>query len=93
MADEVSIQAQQDALRPIRMFVGALTGALSASDQSYAGYDYGSWNVPGQYQVVGPWGYSMEGQPIAATRGGGLVISPALVMLGIGAAVVLMWKQ
>ena len=91
--DDVSIQAQQDALRPVRMFVGALTGAMAGADQSYAGSDWYSWNVPGQYQNVGPWGYSVEGQPIATTRGGGLVISPALVMLGLGAAAVLLWKK
>lgn len=90
--DTVSLQAQQDALRPLRMFVGALTGALAGSEQSIAGQDGYSWNLPGQYQSVGPYGYSVEGTPIAATRGGGLYISPMVVMLGIGAAVVLLMK-
>ena len=93
MADDTSLQAQQDALRPLRMFVGALTGAVSAADQSYAGADSYSWNLPGQFQNVGPYGYSVEGTPIATTRTGGLVLSPALVMLGLGAAAVLLWKR
>lgn len=91
--DEVSLQAQQDALRPLRMFVGALTGALSGAEQSYAGSDGYSWNLPGQYQSVGPFGYSVEGTPIAATRGGGLYISPMVVLLGIGAAAALLLKN
>lgn len=90
--DTVQLQAQQDALRPLRMFVGALTGALAGSEQSAAGQDGFSWNLPGQYQSVGPFGYSIEGTPIAATQGGGLYFSPVVVMLAIGAAAVLLLK-
>ena len=90
--DQTSVAAQQDALRPLRMFVGALSGAMIGYDQSNAMQDGYSWNVPGQYQAVGPYGYAVEGKPIATTAGGGLYISPMLVFLGIGAAVVLLAK-
>lgn len=88
-----SIQAQQDALRPVRMFVGALTGALQGADQSVSGQDPYAYNIPGQYQTVGPWGYAQEGTPIATTRNGGIVVSPMMVMLIIGAAAALLWKH
>jgi hypothetical protein len=87
------LEAQQDALRPLRMFVGALTGAAQAGDQSYAGSDGYAWNLPGQYQVVGPYGVSVEGAPISTTRNGGVYISPMVVMLAIGAAAVLLFKK
>ncbi len=90
--DQYSVTAQQDALRPLRMFVGALTGALQGADQSSASADAWAFGPPGGYQAVGPYSYSPVGQPIAATAGGGLYISPMLVMIGIGAAVVLLAK-
>lgn len=88
-----TLEAQQDALRPLRMFVGALTGAVMAGEQSYAGSDGYAWNLPGQYQTVGPYGVAVEGAPISTTRGGGLYISPMVVMLGIGAAAMLLIKK
>lgn len=90
--DQYSVTAQQDALRPLRMFVGALTGAMLGADQSNAATDGYTWNVPGGYQVVGPYSYSVEGRPIATTAQGGLVISPMVVMLAIGAAAVLLTR-
>lgn len=85
---------QQDSLRPWRMFVGGLAGALAGAEQSLAGQDGYSYSLPYQYQVVSPgYGYGIEGAPISATRSGGLVISPMLVLIGIGAAAVLMWKR
>jgi len=95
MDNAYSVTAQQDALRPLRMFVGALTGAMLGADQSNAYADAGAWGIPSSqsgYQVVGPYSYSAEGRPIAATAGGGLYISPMVVMLGLGAAVVLLAK-
>ncbi|CAN7409814.1 hypothetical protein [Acidovorax sp. LjRoot194] len=95
MSDAYSVTAQQDALRPMRMFVGALTGALLGADQSNAGQDAYAYGVPSAYagyQVVGPYSYSQEGRPIATTPSGGLVISPMVIMLGIGAAAVLLAK-
>jgi len=94
MADYVTVEAQQDALRPLRMFVGALTGAAMGADQSYAYSDAWSYNRPYQYPIVSPgYGVGVEGLPISATAGGGLYVSPMLVMVGIGAAIALFWKR
>jgi len=85
--------ASQDALRPLRTFVGALTGALQGADQANAMADGYAWNTPGRFQSVGPYGVAMEGTPVATTTNGGLYVSPAMVMLLIGAAAVLLWKH
>jgi hypothetical protein len=94
--DSVTYAQQQDALRPVRMFVGALQGALIGSnDQSVVGVDAYSYNNPYQYQSVGPWGASVEGSgvPITATPGGGVYISPMVVLIGIGAAAAFLLKK
>lgn len=83
----------QDGLRTARQFVSFLSGAFNAYDQTYANTDGMIYNVPGQYQTVGPYSTSIEGTTISTTRAGGLVISPAMVMLGIGFAVALLWKS
>lgn len=84
----------QDALRPLRAFVGALAGgAAGYFDQTYANQDYYAASYPGRYQSVGPYGVGIEGMPIAATPGGGLVLSPPLVMIGLGALAVMLWKR
>jgi hypothetical protein len=80
---DTSTQIQDD-LRPLRMFVGALQGAL-AGDQSVYGMDAYAWSVPGQYQVIGPTGVGLEGRPISTTQNGGLYISPGIVLMGLGA--------
>lgn len=86
MYTDPAIAQAQDDLRPFRMFVGAIQGAL-ASDQSIVGADAYAWNIPGGYQVIGPNGIGLEGRPISTTQGGGLYVSPALVMMGLGAAI------
>lgn len=91
--DTTTITAQQDALRPLRMFVGAITGALYGADQSVAGQDGYSYNPTYRYQSVGPYGTSVEGAPLATTAGGGIYISPMLVMIAIGAAAVMVMKR
>lgn len=90
--DDADLIQAQDSLRPIRMFVGALTGALSAGDQTYSGVDGWVYNQPGGYQAVGAYGYSVEGKPISTTQSGAIVISPALVLIGIGAAIMFLAK-
>ena len=84
---------QQDRLRPLRMFVGAFSGALAGYDQALAGQDAYSWNLPYRYQTIGPAGVAIEGQPIAISRSGGVYVSPMLVLIGIGAAAVLLLKK
>lgn len=85
MYENPQITSAQDDLRPFRMFVGAIQGAMAA-DQSIVGLDAYSWNVPGGYQVIGPTGVGVEGRPISTTRNGGLYISPGLVLMAMGAA-------
>lgn len=88
-------ESQQDVLRTIRTFVGMAAGGLAAygADQSYAGYDAYPANSPYRYQTISPYGVGVEGLPISATRGGGLVISPMIVMIALGAVAVLMLKR
>jgi hypothetical protein len=96
--DSVTVAAQQDALRPVRQFIGAISGAVSGYDQANAYSDYASYNLgrPG-YQAVGPYGVSVEGTayglPISPTPGGGVYISPMAVLFGLGVAVALFWKK
>lgn len=74
----------QDALRIMRAFVGAVTGYTS--EQSYAGEDGTVSNPPGQFMVVGPQGVATEGtSTLRTTATGGLVIPPAVILLGAGA--------
>ncbi len=92
-ADPSAVQAAQDgdALRPLRMFVGALLGA---NDQTYAGQDAYAVSYPNQGLVYSPgYGVGVDGKPIAVTNAGGLVISPTLVLVGLGVALALMWKH
>jgi hypothetical protein len=95
--DVQTIEAQQDALRPVRQFIGLIGGAVAGYDNATAASDYGVYNVPGGYQVIGPYGVSVEGTPyglpISPTRGGGLFISPTAVLIGIGVALAMFWKQ
>lgn len=82
--DETTAAAQQDAMRPFRAFVSALDRSFYA-DQSFAGSDANIWNAPGQFSTVGPYSTAVEGQPITLTRNGGVAISPAVVLLALGA--------
>ncbi|WP_422849580.1 hypothetical protein ACOYR4_11290 [Acidovorax sp. M14] len=84
---------QQDRLRPLRMFVGVFSGALAGYDQALATEDATSWNLAGQYQTIGPGGVAIEGRPIAIGRTGGVYISPMLVLMGLGAAAVLLLRK
>lgn len=90
---QTDLVAAQDSLRPLRMFVGAVSGALAGADQSNAWADSYAFNSPYRYQVYGPTGYGVEGAPIAATNNGGLYVSPMLILVGLGAAAVLFWKK
>ncbi len=89
--DEVQAAQSQDVLRPLRLFIGTLNTAFYG-DQNYTGEDASVWNAPGQFSVVGPYGTAVEGQPVMITRNGGVSISPALVLIALGAAAVWFWK-
>ena len=81
----------QDQLRPVRQFISLLAGATG--DQTYAGYDSYAVNPSGQFYAQGPNGVAVEGQPIVRTPGGGVSLSPAIVMLGIGAVLAYVWLK
>lgn len=90
---EVFVADQQDALRTVRQFVSIIGDAFGGYDQTYAGQDGYVLNTPRQYQTVGPYGTSVEGTAISTTRGGGIVISPTMVMIGLGFALAMLWKR
>lgn len=88
MADTLNnpgLVEQQDTLRSLRMFNSLLAGV--GADQIYSGTDAAPVNAPGQFLAYGPYGASVEGQPIATyTQGAGLTVAP-IALLAIGAAV------
>lgn len=86
MTEQETITAQ-DWLRPARMFVGAINGAVYA-DQVSSSSDGYSVNVPGQYPGIGT---GPSARPVAVTQGGGLVLSPTMVLIGLvfGAALLI----
>lgn len=90
---EAELIEQQDRLRPLRMFVGAFSGALAGYDQALATQDAYAWSVPGQYQSIGPGGVAIEGRPVTISRNGGVFISPMLVLVGLGAAAALLLRK
>lgn len=96
MADIATINAQQDALRPLRQFVGTVSGALTGYENATAYSDWYSYNQPGGYQAIGPYTVSPYGTagnvPISQTRDGSVVISPGAILFGLGLALALLWK-
>ena len=76
MVPSQNAEQDQDALRVLRAFVGAVAGYTG--DQSYAATDSGMSNPPGQFVTLGPQGTQTEGQPglmlSSAGASGGLVI-------------------
>ena len=85
---------QQDNLRPLRLFVGAASGLLAASDQTYVNQDAAAVNLPRQYYTIGASGASsIEGTPIAVSRTGAVVISPMVWLIGIGFAAAVFLKR
>ncbi|CAN7402100.1 hypothetical protein LJR129_002485 [Acidovorax sp. LjRoot129] len=91
--NEAELIATQDRLRPLRMFVGAFSGALAGYDQAVQGQDGYSWSIPGQFQSIGPNGVAIEGRPVTISRNGGVFISPMVVLIGLGAAAVLLLRK
>jgi hypothetical protein len=84
--DTTNLEQQQDAMRPLRQFVGMLSAVVN--DQSWANTDNSAYNVPGQYQTVGQYGTAVEGTPISIAKNGSVALSSNVVMLVIGAAAV-----
>ncbi|HEX7890298.1 MAG TPA: hypothetical protein VF522_13135 [Ramlibacter sp.] len=83
-------EQDQDALRPLRAFVGAVNGWLGGTgDQSYAGTDGQAVNPPRQFMTLGPQGISLEGTQtqVAAPASAGFNIPPIALVFGAGLAV------
>lgn len=84
--------AQQDQLRTARQFI-SLLGGITGQDQSLSGTDYAAVNSSGQFTNVGPYGTSVEGQPIIAySQTGGMTIAPVLVLAGLAVAAFILLK-
>lgn len=84
-------EQQQDGLRVVRAFVGALNGYMG--DQSYAGQDGYTVNTPRQFMVIGPQGVAVEGTPvIAQAPSGGVALSPVVMWLAFGALLYAVFK-
>lgn len=82
---------QQDKLRPLRAFVSFLQGTYG--DQTYAGQDGYAVNQPLQYQQIGPNGaVSQEGLPRSNVQAQAALTSPAVLILGGLAVLVILSK-
>lgn len=71
---------RQDELRPLRMFVGAISAALG-TDQTYAETDNNVSSRPGQYQSVSPYGVSVEGRPVSNIQSAAVTLPFGLILL------------
>lgn len=85
--DAYTATQQQDEQRTARAFISFL-GTAFGVDQSTAGQDGDPYNLPRQYQSIGPTGYSVEGYPVSTSQNGALIVSPSLLWLGAAAAAV-----
>lgn len=84
MNDELSAIQQQDDLRPVRMFVNLVSGALGI-EQTIAETDNGVGTRSGQYQTVSPYGVSVEGRPVSNLQTAAITLPFSLILLaGIG---------
>lgn len=76
---------QQDEQRTARAFVSFLSTAFGV-EQSTAGQDGTPYNLPRQYQSIGPTGVAVEGFPVSTTQAGGVILSPGLLLVAAGLA-------
>lgn len=83
--DAYTATQEQDEQRTARAFISFL-GTAFGVDQSTAGQDGDPYNLPRQYQSIGPNGYSVEGYPVSTTQTGALLVSPSLLWLAAAAA-------
>lgn len=89
--DQEALTRRQDELRPLRQFM-SLMGGLTG-DQTYTGMDTYPVNPTGQFTSVGPYGSSVEGQPIVTySPTAGVTMAPILLLLGLGVAAFLVLK-
>lgn len=84
--------AKADSDRTERQFLSFLSGVVGGnSEQSVAGEDGISQNLPGQYQAVSPFGVAVEGRPVSNLQSA-TVTMPIVLILLAGAAFFLLHK-
>ncbi|MBN8506133.1 MAG: hypothetical protein J0L58_16840 [Burkholderiales bacterium] len=89
----VQLAAAQDNLRPLRNFVGFLSGAVN--DQSWAGSDGYAVSPPGQfYSQTAAGGVAIEGRPALLVAPGGQQggIPPLFLLAGAALVAYLLLK-
>lgn len=79
----------QQQLYTLRSFVNSFSYALN--DQAFGNADGSVYNPPGQFQVAGPYGTAVEGQPVAVS--GALRLSPTLMLILVGAGLYWLHKK
>lgn len=84
LSDPVKTDTVPDGIVWLRQFVGGINSALN--DQTYAGTDGYVGNPSGGFLAVGPYGSSVEGQPISVSQAGGVTVSPSFTLILLGAA-------
>jgi hypothetical protein len=83
---------QQDQLRTVRQFVSLLSG-VAGQEQTLSGTDFAPVNASGQFTTVGPYGQSVEGQPILTySPSMGVTAAPVLVLAGLAVAAYFLLK-
>lgn len=80
MNNDLSAIQQQDEMRPARMFVSLLSGALGI-EQTVAETDNGVSTRTGQYQTVSPYGVSVEGRPVSNIQSAAVTLPFGLILL------------
>lgn len=89
--DQEALIRRQDELRPYRQFMSLLSGLTG--EQTYSGADQNTGNPTGQFVSVGPYGTSVEGQPIVTySPTGGVTMAPVVLLIGLGVAAILLLK-
>lgn len=84
---------QQDRLRTLRQFISFGAG-LAGQDQTLSGTDFAAVNSPGQFANVGPYGTSVEGQPILTySHSAGVTVAPMLILAGLAVAAYMLLKH
>ena len=89
--DQEALIRRQDELRPYRQFMSLVSGLTG--DQTYSGADQTGANPTGQFVSVGPYGTSVEGQPIVTySPNSGVTMAPVVLLIGLGVAAILLLK-
>lgn len=90
--DQEALIRRQDELRPYRQFMSLVSGITG--DQTYGGADQNTGNPTGQFTSMGPYGSSVEGQPIVtySPNNGTVSIAPVVLLIGLGIAAIVLLK-